>query len=49
MSVGWEAMQRNLDRFVQWAWENLMRFNKAKCKVWHLGRGNPYYQYNLRM
>ncbi len=24
-----------------------MRFNKAKCKVWHLGHCNPHYQYKL--
>ena len=31
----------------RWACVNLMRFNKAKCKVLHLERGNPQYQYRL--
>jgi len=31
----------------RWAHENPMKFNKAKCKAPHLGRGNPRYQYRL--
>ena len=45
--VGWGATQRALDRIEQWAQVNLMRFNKSKCKVLYLDRGNIHYQYKL--
>ncbi|GAB0176206.1 triadin [Grus japonensis] len=44
---GRDATQRDPDRLGRWVCANLMKFNKAKCKVVHMGRGNPKHNNRL--
>ena len=47
MLEGKDAIQRDPDRLERWAHDNLMKFNKAKYKVLHLGQGNSKQRHSL--
>ncbi|PKU44872.1 rna-directed dna polymerase from mobile element jockey-like [Limosa lapponica baueri] len=46
---GRDAIQRNIDRLERWACANLMKLNRAKCKVLHVCWGNPKNKYMLNV
>ncbi|KAJ7414532.1 rna-directed dna polymerase from mobile element jockey-like [Pitangus sulphuratus] len=41
------TLQEELDRLAEWANKNLIKFNKDKCKILHLGQHNPGLQHSL--
>ena len=47
MLKGRDGIQRDLDRLHRWACANLTNFNKAKCKVLHMGQSNPKHKHRL--
>jgi len=44
---GRAAIQQDLEGLNKWAVRNLMKSNKGKCRVLHLGRNNLMHQYRL--
>jgi len=44
MPEGCAAIQRDLGRLEKWADRNILKFDKEKCKVLHLGRNPPRHQ-----
>ncbi|KAK4827691.1 hypothetical protein QYF61_020825 [Mycteria americana] len=46
-SEGRATLEEDPDRLEEWANKNLMKFNKDKYKIWHLGKHNPGVQHRL--
>lgn len=44
---GWDVIQKDVDRLEGWSCANLIKFNKAKCKVMHLDWGKPKHKYRM--
>ncbi|PKU45531.1 rna-directed dna polymerase from mobile element jockey- hypothetical protein [Limosa lapponica baueri] len=44
---GRDAIRRDLDRLEGWACLNLIKFDKAKCKILQVAQGNLKYKYRL--
>ena len=42
-----DKLQQALDKLVKWAKKWGMQFNIPKCKIMHLGRSNPCYEYTM--
>ena len=40
-------MQNNINGLLGWSGEWLLKFNADKCKVLHLGKNNPKYEYTI--
>ncbi len=43
-----DKLQEALDCLCDWADKWGMSFNVSKCKVMHVGRNNPEYEYTMR-
>ena len=43
-----KKMQKIIDNLVEWTDKWAMQFNATKCKIMHVGRKNPKYEYFMR-
>ena len=42
-----DKLQQAMDKMIEWAKTRGMKFNIPKCKVMHIGRNNPRYEYKM--
>ena len=42
-----EILQKAIDSMYHWTQKWLLKFNKEKCKILHLGKNNPCYSYTI--
>ena len=43
-----DSLQRDIDVMDEWAQKWEMEFNVGKCKVMHIGKNNPKYEYEMK-
>ena len=43
-----KTLKKYLDNLVEWSENWQLRFNASKCKVLHIGKNNPRYEYSMK-
>ena len=43
-----DKLQISIDQMVKWTDKWMIKFNGDKCKILHLGKNNPKYQYFMK-
>ena len=42
-----EILQENINHLLEWSTKWGMEFNKDKCKIMHIGKNNPNFEYHM--
>ena len=43
-----DKLQNTINKLYEWSEKWLLKFNGSKCKVLHLGKNNPHYEYTIQ-
>ena len=41
-------LQEDLNKLLEWSDEWSIKFNEEKCKVMHIGKSNPQFEYKMK-